>query len=300
MITNEAICTIVAKNYIASARTLAQSFLTLHPNHRIYVLIVDKFDGYIEPNDEIFEIVRLGDLELPEPEGFCFQYDVKELCTAVKGFLLEHLIRKKGVDRLLYLDPDILVTGSLEHLFAKLRTHDMVLTPHLDEDYPDDGLLPDDGYILRAGVFNLGFIGINSSANASNFLAWWKPKLSKHCVVDIANGYFVDQKFMDLAPLFFQNVLIERDAGYSTAYWNAHTRHLSHSHGSWKCNDGPLYFFHFSGYSPNNAAVSAHIPNHVSRHKFSNRPDLKEIFSAYKEVLVKNGHYQARKWPYTF
>lgn len=300
MISNEAVCTIIAKNYVASARALAQSFLKQHPTHKVFVLIVDDFEGYINPENEAFETLRLPDLQIPEREGFCFQYDIKELCTAVKAFLLDYLTRQKGVERLVYLDPDILVTGSLDHLFAQLRIHDIVLTPHLDEDYPDDGLLPDDGYILRAGVFNLGFIGVNSSTNAAAFLDWWKSKLAKHCVVDLLNGYFVDQKFIDLVPLFFPNVHIEKNVGYNAAYWNAHSRRLSRNNGTWNCNDSSLYFFHFSGYSPVSAAVSAHIPNHVSRHKFSNRPDLKEIFSAYKELLVSHGHYEARKWPYSF
>ena len=71
-IPNEAMCTIIAKNYIASARSLAQSFLKLHPTHKCYVLIVDNFEGYIDPNEEQFEIVRLRDLGIQELKGFCF------------------------------------------------------------------------------------------------------------------------------------------------------------------------------------------------------------------------------------
>src|SRR5450432_3422470 len=107
----QAICTIIAKNYLAFARTLAQSFLALHPDHKCYVVIVDDFAGLINPDDECFEIIRLADLEIPDLPNLCFKYDVKELCTAVKARLLEYLIREKGLDRLLYLDPDILVTG---------------------------------------------------------------------------------------------------------------------------------------------------------------------------------------------
>ena len=72
------------------------------------------------------------------------------------------------------MDPDILVTGTLDGLFEKLDASDIVLTPHLDQDYPADGLLPDDGYILRAGQFNLGFIGVSATENAQSFLNWWK------------------------------------------------------------------------------------------------------------------------------
>ena len=300
MTQHRSVCTIIAKNYLAFARTLAQSFLSFHPDYKCYVLIVDDYAGYINPADECFEIVKLTDLDIQDLSGFCFKYDVRELCTAAKAQLLEYLIREKFVDRLIYLDPDILVRGSLDGIYDQLGTYDIVLTPHLDTDYPDDDLLPDDGYILRAGQFNLGFIGINASDNAKSFLQWWKPKLYNRCVVDLLNGYFVDQKFVDFVPIFFKNVLVERDAGYNVAYWNLHSRQLSEENGAWKCNDGPLYFFHFSGYTPENPAISSHIPVSLARHLLSNRRDLKNLFEEYKNLLINNGHQQTITWPYTF
>jgi hypothetical protein len=201
---------------------------------------------------------------------------------------------------MLYLDPDVLITAPLEQLYEELEIYDIVLTPHLDTDYPDDGLLPDDGYILRAGVFNLGFIGINSSENAASFLSWWKSKLYNGCVVDLPNGYFVDQKFIDLAPIFFGNLFVEKDTGYNVAYWNLHSRAISRDNGTWLCNGRPMYFFHFSGFTLESSEISDYIPSDISRHRFSNRPDLGPVFNEYKELLVRNGHRTARTWPYTF
>jgi glycosyltransferase involved in cell wall biosynthesis len=295
-----AACTIIAKNYIAFARTLAQSFLSFHPDHKFYVLIVDEFKGYLNLAEECFEVVRLTDLEIPNLPSFCFKYDVKELCTAAKPFLIDYLIRAKGVDRILYLDPDVLITARLEPLYKKLEIYDIVLTPHLDKDYPDDGLLPDDGYILRAGVFNLGFIGLNSSENAASFLTWWKSKLYNGCVIDVPNGYFVDQKFIDLAPIFFGNLFVEKDTGYNVAYWNLHSRKISRHNGTWLCNGSPMYFFHFSGYTLESSEISDYLPRDLSRHHFSNRRDLRPLFDEYKKLVVRNGHRTAMTWPYTF
>ena len=295
-----AVCTIIAKNYLAFARTLAQSCRSHNPAVHCYVLVVDDSTGQIDPAQESFEVIRLNDLDIPDLPALCFKYDLKELCTAVKAHLLDYLIRQKHVDRLLYLDPDILVTQPLDHLFEKLELYDIVLTPHLDRDYPDDDLLPNDGHILRAGQFNLGFIGINSSANAEAFLNWWKPKLLKHCVVDVLNGYFVDQKFIDFAPLFFENVLVEKDAGYNAAYWNLHSRRFSKMNGSWRCNDGPLYFYHFSGYRPASDTITSHIPDSMARYRFSNRPDVRELFAEYESLLMQSGYRESSGWPYGF
>ncbi|HXM33743.1 MAG TPA: hypothetical protein VN920_01015 [Pyrinomonadaceae bacterium] len=300
MTQNRAVCTIIAKNYVAFARTLAQSFLSFHPDYKFYVLIVDEYAGYINSADECFEIVNLTDLDIPNLSGFCFKYDVKELCTAAKAHLLEYLIREKSVARLIYLDPDILVSASLDGIYDQLGTYDIILTPHLDTDYPDDDLLPDDGYILRAGQFNLGFIGVNSSENALAFLNWWKPKLFKNCVVDVLHGYFVDQKFIDFVPIFFKNFLIEQDVGYNVAYWNLHSRRISEANGALRCNDGLLYFFHFSGYDHERDGISSHIPGSLARYRFSNRSDLRKLFAEYKKLLIRNGYEQAIGWPYSF
>ncbi len=297
---NPTICTIIAKNYLAFARTLAQSFLAQHQAGKVYVLIVDDFEGYINPADECFEIVKLSDLSIPKLAEFCFKYTLKELCTAAKASFLEYLIDKKSIEHLIYLDPDIMVTGSLEAINEKLGTSDIVLTPHLDKDYPNDDLLPDDGHILRAGQFNLGFIGINSSANARAFLNWWKSKLYENCVVDVPHGYFVDQKFIDFVPLFFKNVWIEKDPGYNVAYWNLHSRQLSELNGVWRCNDGPLYFFHFSGYDLEGCAISSHIPDSVARYRFASRRDLTRLFTEYKQLLLSNGYHETSRWPYSF
>jgi len=201
---------------------------------------------------------------------------------------------------LLYLDPDILVTASLDQLYEELGTFDIVLTPHLDHDYPADGLLPDDGFVLRAGQFNLGFIGVNSTENARGFLAWWKAKLYDNCVVDLLSGYFVDQKFIDFVPLFFANFLIERDTGYNVAYWNLHSRKLTRSNGDWRCNNGPLYFFHLSGYTLEGLSLSSHIPASLARDVLSNRSHLKELFVDYGQRLLRSGYTESIAWPYSY
>lgn len=300
MTQDRAACTIIAKNYVAFARTLARSFQSFHPGYRFYALVVDDFEGYIDPAAEGFEVVRLSELNIPNLPGFCFKYDVKELCTAAKAHLLDYLLREKSVGKLLYLDPDILVTGRLDALYERLDTSDVVLTPHLDADYPEDGLLPDDGHILRAGQFNLGFIGVNASRNAGSFLEWWKPKLYQKCVVDVLNGYFVDQKFIDFVPILFENIFIEKGPGYNVAYWNLHSRRIGRAGDAWTCNGGPLYFFHFSGHTPGGAEISSHIPGSLARHRLSDRQDLRDLFAEYDGLLLGNGHEQASVWPYTF
>ena len=82
------ICTIIAKNYLAQARCLVESFLEHHPDGRAFVLLVDRPDGYYDPEQESFTTILAEDIGIPEFGVMTFRYTVLELSTAVKPFLI--------------------------------------------------------------------------------------------------------------------------------------------------------------------------------------------------------------------
>ena len=153
------ICTIVAKNYLAYARTLAESFHSYHPGGRVFVLVVDQPDGYFDPVHEPFTVVTCAGLGIANFDQMRFRYTVLELCTAVKPFLLEYLLDRYQLDHVIYLDPDIACYAPLSPLREALHTHQIVLTPHLLAPI-DDARHPSELEILQAGAYNLGCIGV--------------------------------------------------------------------------------------------------------------------------------------------
>ena len=293
----QAICSIIAKNYVAHARILAESFVSRHPGKRCFVLVIDDYEGYIDPSQEVFEVIGLHELQIPNVRSFCFKYNVTELATALKAAFLRFLIEERQVEQVLYLDPDILVMSGLDELFERLNRAPLLLTPHLDQDYPNDGRFPNDTSVLRAGIFNLGFLGLASGAWATGFLQWLHEKLSDFCVVDPAGGYFVDQRFFDIALATFPEIEIERGVGYNVAYWNLHSRFLTLRDGTWWCNGELLRFFHFSNYRPE---APESISGHINRYKMADRPDLAPLFDSYRSQLLSHGYEKAKTWPYTF
>jgi len=291
------ICTIIAKNYIAFARALCSSFLRLHPKGRCHVLIIDDYQGYIDPAKEDFEIVGLKALGIQDLEKFCFRYNVIELATACKPFLLDFLLAHGLVGKLLYMDPDILITNPLDNLYDMLDGSDIIVTPHLDQDYPDDGLMPDDSIVMTHGIFNLGFIGIKKCENSLRFLEWWQEKLYNKCLIDYKRGYFVDQKFMDLAVTLFRNITIVTEPGYNVSYWNLHSRKIGCVGDEWKCNDGRLYFYHFSNFKPEDPDIMSTYQN---RFNLADMPDLRQLYHSYARIVRESGYSGTRTWPYTF
>ena len=82
------VCTIIAKNYAPFARVLARSFLEHHPDGRCFALVIDDVEGYIDPALEPFELVTPADLAIEDFDRMAALYNVLELSTAVKPWLL--------------------------------------------------------------------------------------------------------------------------------------------------------------------------------------------------------------------
>src|SRR4029078_926725 len=89
-------CTIVANNYLAYARVLAESFLAQHPDGAFHVLIVDRRILGQSCEDEPFTCWFAEELGIPGFLHLAFRYSILELSTAVKPWFLRHLHEKTG------------------------------------------------------------------------------------------------------------------------------------------------------------------------------------------------------------
>jgi len=292
--TEFAACTIIAKNYLPMARVLADSWHTFHPDCPLFVLLLDSPQGFFNPEAEPFETIAVSELPIRNLRGFLFKYTVLEASTAVKPYLLDYLFRRYSIDKLLYLDPDILILNSLDGLKTSLETADILLTPHLLSPLPADGRKQDDHDILQAGTYNLGFLGLRNSLESMRLLRWWSDKLYHHCLVSIENNLFVDQRWMDLVPALFEGVRILRDPGYNAAYWNLHERAVAWT-DPLTVNGGLLHFFHFSGFDPHKLWV---VSKYQDRYTQDDTGDARKLYSRYRDLLLEKGWAEMQRWKY--
>ncbi len=286
--------TIIAKNYLPFARVLARSFLTSHPRSRFLVFVIDEWSGFIDPSIESFELLGPKDVPIPEFDAMARRYDVLELSTAVKPWILRHLLQDPEAGSVLYLDPDIRIYDSLDELGQMCSSHGIVLIPHLTRPIPRDGRRPSELDILVSGTYNLGFLGMSRNQGADDFLRWWSERLETDCFVDPNRGFFVDQRWVDLLPGML-DVAILRDPGYDVAYWNLHYRDISRSASGYLVNGSPLRFFHFSGYDP---FAPHRLSKHQNRIQLKKRPEIAELCDEYRRELLEAGYEEARAWPY--
>jgi hypothetical protein len=144
----------------------------------------------------------------------------------------------------------MVVFGRLDELQLRLSTSSVVLTPHLtDPETSDMGILDNEVSSLRHGVFNLGFVGVRNVPEGRRFARWWSERLLKYCHDDLPMGLFTDQKWVNLAPCFFDEVTVLRSPAFNVATWNVTNRKAT---GSFEqgilINGEPLGFYHFSGF----------------------------------------------------
>lgn len=289
-------CTIVSKNYLARARALVGSLKKFHPDATYDVLIVDRIDGFFDPKKENFGVTQIEELPIPEMAAFCFQYNILELNTATKPYYMEVLLKKHQPEKLVYLDPDILALGSLSPMLEKLNAHSIVLTPHTTVPYPNTREQAEVD-LLRAGVFNLGFVAVKNDSESIRMLQWWQTRLYMGCRSEMHLGYHVDQKWMDLAPCLFKGVCILREPGYNIATWNFHAHTFTVQNGKYFVDGEPLRFFHFSAFNPLNPGVVSKNQNHYTLETVGN---LKDLFLSYSKITKEFGFEETVKWPYAF
>lgn len=291
-----AVFTIASRNYFAFVRTLMNSLEKSNPQWERHVVVVDEIGEEFEKIPRNFELVSLDALDLPEAEKMKFRYTIMEFNTAVKPFAILKLFEE--YDRVIYIDPDIYVYEKMQEVEDAMdQGYEFVLTPHFTGLWKEDGCMPDEPAIMRAGVYNLGFIAMSRSESTIEMTKWWADKLEKQCVVDIAEGIFVDQKWIDLVPGRYDKVFILRHEGYNIAYWNLSHRTPSLKDGKYYFNGQPLIFFHYSGFNPRSFN---NISKHQNRFTINDMGVAKTLFEEYAKEALSNDFDMWKKFKYAY
>jgi hypothetical protein len=243
--------TSITANYLPKARVLAKSVKRHNPEAIFHLVLSDKVPEGFKLDSEPFDsLILIEDLGVPDLDSWIFKHSVVELCTAVKGPAFVRIFEVTDADKVVYLDPDIVVLHNLEELSNILEQASVVITPHqVVPDVTDDAIIDNEICSLKHGVYNIGFLAVRRSEEGFRFIHWWRDRLLKYCYDDIPNGLFTDQKWVNLAPAFFDDIFILRDKTYNVATWNLTHRDVrSNDDGVLTIEGSPVKFFHFSGF----------------------------------------------------
>ena len=283
----DSFCTIVNIKYLPQAQVLINSFRAVYPDHRFVTLITDIETLDFQPLVGS-EVLTLKSLKLDEKkiQNMRLIYDVVEFATAMKPYLLMHLLAESVTTT--YLDPDVLVFSPLDFATSKAKEFGVVVTPHRLTPSKQLTFGLTELTFLRYGTFNLGFISVGQSGYS--MLNWWAERLEFHST-RFPNGYvFTDQKWIDLLPSFFDHFIL-KDPGYNFAPWNIDERNLWKSEDVYFIDDSPLVFIHFSqmsGMLANDQRSDHWLSNFEDSSLKNERIELiNEITDLYRQELLR-------------
>lgn len=258
---------------------MCRSVLHHNADMDVVVLLVDR-KRPVTLRDDRIRLLWAEDLEFPDFLSCAFKYNIIELNTAMKPFVARLLLA--SYRKVIYLDPDVCVFSRLDSVVRSLNDSSAVFTPHALSPYAGPGR-PGDQDLLRFGCFNLGFFAVSDTPEAHALLAWWHEQCLALCFYEPQLGLGVDQKWIDLAPAFFERVAILKDPGLNVAFWNLHERKLSLTDEVWTVNGQfPLRFVHFSSFVDSNRDV---IADKQTRYEPGSRPDFAEAADVYRQHL---------------
>lgn len=289
--------TICARNYLAHAAVLGESLAAHVPGARLTVVLLDGEEQDLPAAPIDFVSARA--LPFADPGDFhqmAMMYEVMELATALKPWAFRYLLRDSS-EPVVFLDPDIQFFSAPHGIDRLALEHGIVLTPHSLKPIPDDGREPGERALLLSGSFNLGFLAVASSAG--DFLDWWSGRLRTDCIVEPSSGLFVDQKWIDLVPSYFDHAIV-RNPGWNVAYWNIGVRTLTREGSQYSVDGVPLCFFHFSGFDPRHPHLLSRHTINSPRALLSESSDLAALCTGYAEALIRHGYEERSATPYLF
>jgi hypothetical protein len=243
--------TSVTANYLPKAAALAHSIKRVHPEANFHLVLSDEMPECPAMTTSAFDsIIPVQDLPIDGLPSWIFKHRLVELCTAVKGTAFQYIAGRFGAERIYYFDPDIFVCDRLDGLERLLDRHSILLTPH--QYLPDSELqaiVDNELCCLRHGVYNLGFLAVRMAGQGRQFIDWWAERLRLFCYDEVENGLFTDQRWIDLAPAFFDDLAILREPQYNVCTWNLTSRTATgQAPYNIRINGVPLVFYHFSGF----------------------------------------------------
>lgn len=290
---NCAVFTVCNLAYLPKALVLAESLLK-YEGKKLNIYIFDRKVSVKLP-ESIAKFIWIEDVGVNNLYQMAFKYDVTEFSTSLKPFLAIQLL--ESFDSVIFLDPDTCLYHSLESIFMDLDKFPIILTPHYT--LPESNKIQNsDISMMRFGSFNLGFFAVSKSEEGLNFLHWWSDRCIRYCYFETQFGLSTDQKWVSIAPCFFQNLHISFNLGLNVAMWNAQERKITvNEKGCYIVNDKfPLIFFHFSSFDEKN-------PELLSKRDFSEkkkeRKDL-EVLAVEYQVALQGKKIEASKIKYSF
>ena len=289
--------TVATVSYAAQARVAMASLRIASPGIRRLVVFLDDAERRMADTPD-YEALSIDDLGL-DAEAWTTKrliYDPFELSCAVKADVATALLARHD-EAVLYVDSDVYVYGDIAPALERSCAFDLTVAPHrLVPALAGPGHNPEAIY-FNYGPVNAGMFMV--SRRSLPFLAWWQAQNAFDCRNDRADGAFVDQLSLALAPVYW-SVDISRDPSMNVGFWNLAERRLAFD-GDRPLVDGrPVTYVHFSGFDPAEPQVVSRHADADQRSVADADPVMATLLARYAAELAAADHDRQRTAPYAW
>jgi hypothetical protein len=186
------------------------------------------------------DTVALAELEAHDPELLATKADrspVEYCWTATPALPLHLLHTRPHVDRVTYLDADLLFFADPQLLFDAIGEASICITPHR--------FAPEYEHHAVNGIYCVQWVTFTRDQRGMEALQWWHDRCIEWCYYRLEDGKLGDQKYLDDWPERFEGVHVLEHAGGGLAPWNITRYRLTERVGKVYVDSAPLVFYHY-------------------------------------------------------
>lgn len=213
-------CAVADSQYLGFAEGLVENLLAVHSGRiEMHLLAVDDAAAFgIHHPRLTIHVYRPQEIWPAAQWDVLKHWPVSRQAFASKARILFHVRRKLPRGAVFLLDLDLYFYDSPTSLHSAFGDGNVLLFPQWSDVF---------AWARFHGIFNTGLVG--AMKGAEPFLEWWSDLCAKLCRHDPAQGFFVDQAFVDMALWLFDGVRVYRGRDHNIAAWSKKTLGLKSS-----------------------------------------------------------------------
>jgi len=144
-------------------------------------------------------------------------------------------------ERIVFCDCDLYFYSDFIEIVDDASEKSLTISPHWRTIHTIS--TDESKYNFLHGLYNGGFF--IATRDARKILEWWAEQCCIECSATSESTY-VDQKYLDLVPLYFDNVGIIQHKGYNVAAWNANYLERTVKNDEVLIDGYKIVFIHYS------------------------------------------------------
>lgn len=238
-------CTYFDRNYLAQGLTLYRSLMDHSGPFTLWVLCFDDAAHEVLSGLNLANLRPVSLLEFEEGDDALLNAKrnrglVEYFFTCTPSWLLFLLNRHPELERITYLDADLMFYAAPSPVFEELGDRSILIVGHR---FPEKLRHLESSF----GIYNVGLLAFRNDPIGRGCLRWWRDRCLEWCFDRPEKGRFADQKYLDDWPARFERVVVLRNKGAGLAPWNHMNYRVRFQDGEIRVDGDPLIFYHFQG-----------------------------------------------------